>query len=386
MKIKVVIVFGTRPEAIKLASLIILLKQDTRFELFVCVTGQHNEMLYQVLDLFAIKPDIDFRIMLPGQSLSILTSRLISSLSDYFLKLKPDIVLVQGDTTTAFCASLSSFYAQTPVGHIEAGLRTGNLYSPWPEEGNRTLISKIANFHFAPTILNKMNLLNEGIIEKNIFVTGNTVIDTLLMTVNKIILDPPYIKELPISLQPSTIGNKRIVLITGHRRESFGKGFKNICKAIAELAINFPDVYFVFPAHLNPNVQEPVNRYLNQKSLPKSGRNIYLIKPLDYLEFVALMNISHLIITDSGGIQEEAPSLGKPVLVIRDETERIEAVNSGTVKLIGTEQLSIVTETTFLLSNREAYEKMALATNPYGEGNSSKKIIEECYNLLKKKN
>jgi UDP-N-acetylglucosamine 2-epimerase (non-hydrolysing) len=369
MKKKISVIFGTRPEAIKLAPVVLALKQHPIFDCRVCVTAQHREMLDQVLEVFDIVPDADLNLMKSNQSLAELTSRAIESLDKYMTDEKPDMVLVQGDTTTVFCAALTAFYHRIPVGHVEAGLRTGNLYAPWPEEANRVLASRLATLHFAPTENARKNLLNEGISPDNIFITGNTVIDSLFIALDKIRTYPPEIPGLG-----RNISDKQIVLITGHRRENFGKGFENICKAIATLAERFPKVQFVYPVHLNPNVSEPVNHILGKAKY----NNIHLIKPLSYLPFVALMNQAKLILTDSGGIQEEAPSLGKPVLVMRDTTERPEAVQSGTVKLVGTDDNKIVDETKRLLTDRAAYEEMAHAHNPYGDGKAAGRIVDFC--------
>jgi len=369
MKKKISVIFGTRPEAIKLAPVILALKAHPEFECRVCVTAQHREMLDQVLEVFDIVPDTDMNLMKPNQTLAELTSRAIESLDKYMANEKPDMVLIQGDTTTVFCAALTAFYHHIPVGHVEAGLRTGNMYAPWPEEANRVLASRLTALHFAPTQLSKQNLLNEGISADTIFVTGNTVIDALILALHKI-KESPY--EIP-GLSRDVLRSP-IVLITGHRRENFGKGFENICNAIATLSDKFPKVRFVYPVHLNPNVSEPVNRILGKAKY----NNIHLIKPLSYLPFVALMNQAKLILTDSGGIQEEAPSLGKPVLVMRETTERPEAVHAGTVKLVGTDDNKIIDETTTLLTDDAAYEEMARAHNPYGDGNAAERIIELC--------
>jgi UDP-N-acetylglucosamine 2-epimerase (non-hydrolysing) len=365
---KIAAVFGTRPEAIKLAPVILALKADDRFNCRVCITAQHREMLDQVLDVFGIVPDIDLNLMQSNQTLTALTIRAIESLGRYFSDEQPDIVMVQGDTTTVFCAAIAAFYHHIPVAHVEAGLRTFNLNSPWPEEGNRVLTSHLAELHFAPTATSRVNLLREGIPENRIFVTGNTVIDALFIALEKIKYKPP---ALPALLQHflNRDSTERLVLITGHRRENFGEGLHNICRAIDELAASFPEISFIYPVHLNPNVQKPVKIAL-------SGRpNIHLIDPLNYLPFVALINRSTLIMTDSGGVQEEAPSLGKPVLVMRDTTERPEAVEMGTVKLVGTDVTAIVTQATKLLTDDKAYAAMASAINPYGDGKATERII-----------
>lgn len=371
---KTLCVFGTRPEAIKMAPLAIALAEDSRFEAKVCVTGQHREMLDQVLDLFSLRPDYDLNVMKPGQDLTDVTTSILQGLKKVFAEFKPDIILVHGDTATTFAASLAAYYQQIPVAHVEAGLRTGNLLSPWPEEGNRKLTGALAKLHFAPTETSKRNLLREGISDSDIVVTGNTVIDALVDVVDRLANDE---KLKNIAAEPTSFlgGNKKIILVTGHRRESFGGGFERICQALREVATRYPEVDIVYPVHLNPNVREPVNRLLSD--LP----NIHLIAPLDYLPFVYLMSISYLILTDSGGIQEEAPSLGKPVLVMRDTTERPEAVAAGTVQLVGTETDKIVSSLTLLLDNREAYERMSFAHNPYGDGEACKRILEALISL-----
>ncbi len=344
-----------------MAPLIHALASDKRFEARVCVTAQHREMLDQVLELFEIIPDYDLNIMKPGQDLTDVTCGILQGLKPVLAEFKPDYVLVHGDTATTFSTSVAAYYEQVKVGHVEAGLRTGNIYSPWPEEGNRKLTGAIANLHFAPTELSKQNLINENVPESNIVVTGNTVIDALLEVIEKLETNSTLSNEL--AQQFNFLNNDmRMVLITGHRRESFGGGFERICEAIAQLAKKYPDVEFVYPMHLNPNVREPVNRLL------KNLNNVFLIEPLDYLPFVYLMNKAYLLLTDSGGIQEEAPSLGKPVLVMRDTTERPEAVEAGTVKLVGTQVEVIVTELSTLLSNESAYKEMSFAHNPYGDG------------------
>lgn len=367
--IKVLSVFGTRPEAIKMAQLVKKLKQDKRFESKVCVTGQHREMLDQVLELFSIVPDFDLAIMKSGQDLTDITSSILIGMKDVFSEFKPDVILVHGDTATTFAASLAAYYQQIPVAHVEAGLRTGNIYSPWPEEGNRKLTCALTEIHLAPTENSKDNLLKENIPESNITVTGNTVIDALLEVVNKLETETGLNERFKNQFNFLSEG-KRLVLVTGHRRESFGGGFERICQALVEVAKQHEDVQIVYPMHLNPNVREPVNRLLQDVS------NIHLIEPLDYLPFVYLMNKSHLILTDSGGIQEEAPSLGKPVLVMRDTTERPEAVEAGTVKLVGTDKETIVQALNELLINKEAYEQMAFAHNPYGDGKASERICD----------
>jgi UDP-N-acetylglucosamine 2-epimerase (non-hydrolysing) len=367
-KKRILTVFGTRPEAIKMAPLVHALAADERFEAKVCVTAQHREMLDQVLGLFEITPDYDLNLMKPGQDLTDITCGILQGLMPVLKEFKPDYVLVHGDTATTLSTTLASYYQQIKVGHVEAGLRTGNIYSPWPEEGNRKLTGAIADLHFAPTETSKQNLLQENIDPKKIIVTGNTVIDALLEVIKKFETNV----ELKLTLQTQfnfLDSNKRLVLITGHRRESFGGGFERICEAIAQLGKEFPGVEFVYPMHLNPNVREPVNRLLANLS------NVFLIEPLDYLPFVYLMNKSYVLLTDSGGIQEEAPSLGKPVLVMRDTTERPEAVDAGTVKLVGTSVETIVAELKLLLSNEKAYKTMSFSHNPYGDGKACASIL-----------
>jgi len=373
---KVAIIFGTRPEAIKLAPVILALKNDPRFSCQVCVTAQHREMLDQVLDVFGIKPDVDLDLMEPNQTLAGLTARAVEAIDRFLAKSKPDLVLVQGDTTTTFCAALVAFYHHIPVGHVEAGLRTGNLDSPWPEEANRVLATRLTTLHFAPTELNRQNLLKERVAPERVFVTGNTVIDALFLARDIIKEHPPAVPGLPEALADA--GGPRLVLITGHRRESFGPGFEAICKAIAELARRFPETAFVYPVHLNPNVRKPVNQILRGAGTS----NIHLIDPLPYLPFVAMMNRSAVILSDSGGVQEEAPSLGKPVLVMRDTTERPEAVIAGTVKLVGADEGKIVEETGKLLTDKAAYDEMARAHNPYGDGKATGRIVAACADFL----
>ena len=376
---KISLIFGTRPEAIKLCPLVKTINDTEGLTADVCVTGQHREMLDQILNIFNVKPDCDLNLMKPNQTLAGLTSRAISKIDDYLSSATPDIVVVQGDTTTVFCAALCAFYHKIPVGHVEAGLRTWNKNSPFPEEINRVLTSRVADMHFAPTATSKANLLKEGIDENTISVTGNTVIDALLQVVNKTRLEPPHVSELPDHLQPGTSSDKdKIVLITGHRRENFGTGFENICQAIARLATDYPDINFVYPMHLNPNVREPVARILGDFT----GRNVFLIEPLDYYHFVAMMDKAEIILTDSGGVQEEAPSLGQPVLVMRDTTERPEAVEMGTVKLVGTNQDSIYDNVSLLLDDPLAYRKMANAVNPYGDGKACQRITSLIKNQI----
>jgi len=374
-KIRVSVIFGTRPEAIKLAPVILELKKHKAIDCRVCVTAQHRQMLDQVLEVFGIVPDVDLQLMRPNQTLAGLTARAIAALDGYMGEVKPDIVLVQGDTTTVFVATLVSFYHQVPVGHVEAGLRTGNLYSPWPEEANRVLTSHVAALHFPPTEISRNNLVREGIDPKQIVVTGNTVIDALFHTLRRVKKSPPAIEGLDGGLMKGRRA-PRIVLITGHRRENFGKGFESICRAIRELARRFSDVQFIYPVHLNPNVRAPVTKMLGKdggRPLP----NVHLIEPLPYLPFVALMDRSTLILTDSGGIQEEAPSIGKPVLVLRDTSERPEAITVGTAKLVGTSREGIVRETAKLLTDEKAYAAMSRKSNPYGDGKAAKRIVAE---------
>lgn len=382
---KVTIVFGTRPEAIKLAPVIHALKKIDRIRCKVCVTGQHRHMLDQVLDVMDIKPDLDLNLMQPNQTVGGLTARAIQALDEAFAKDRPDLVLVQGDTTTVFCAALAAFYHHIPVGHVEAGLRTGDLQAPWPEEANRVLTSRLTRLHFAPTNTSKTNLRKEGVSMARIFVTGNTVIDALFFMMKQVRKNPPTIDGLPPSLQivdrKSRIGHK-IVLITGHRRESFGEGFQDICRAIAELARRFPHVHFIYPVHLNPNVRAPVKQILGGGNNGRILPNIHLIEPVSYREFVALMNRAHVILTDSGGVQEEAPSLGKPVLVMRDTTERPEAVKAGTVKLVGTNFNRIVRGVSRLLADPKAYRAMAHSHNPYGDGCAARRIAKIVLDFL----
>ena len=368
-KKRILTVFGTRPEAIKMGPLVHMLGADERFEAKVCVTAQHREMLDQVLELFEITPDYDLNLMKPGQDLTDITCGILKGLKPILAEFKPDYVIVHGDTATTLSTTLASYYQQIKVCHVEAGLRTGNIYSPWPEEGNRKLTGAITDLHFAPTENSKHNLLKENISEGKIIITGNTVIDALLEVIVK--LDTNVELKNTLETQFDFLNSdKRLVLITGHRRESFGGGFERICEAIAQMAKAFPDVEFVYPMHLNPNVREPVNRLL------KGLTNVFLIEPLDYLPFVYLMNKSYVLLTDSGGIQEEAPSLGKPVLVMRDTTERPEAVDAGTVKLVGTTVQTIVTELTELLLSEENYKKMSFAHNPYGDGIACQRIAD----------
>lgn len=372
-KKKVLTVFGTRPEAIKMAPIVHGLVQDERFESRCCVTAQHREMLDQVLELFDIVPDYDLNLMKPGQSLNNITAAVVKGIKPILEEFKPDIVLVHGDTATTFSASLAAYYEKIRIGHVEAGLRTGDLYSPWPEEGNRRLVATLANYHFAPTESSKVNLERENVPSEEIYVTGNSVIDALLMVKEKLNSNEKLKKELDkrfFYLDSS----KKMILVTGHRRESFGEGFENICKSLATLAKERNDVQIVYPMHLNPHVREPVNRILS------SLNNVFLIEPEEYLPFVYLMNRSHIILTDSGGIQEEAPSLGKPVLVMRNTTERPEAVKAGTVKLVGTNSSTIITELMKLLDDIGYYNAMSFAHNPYGNGKAAENIINLLYN------
>jgi len=367
--VKVLTVFGTRPEAIKMAPLVQALAQDPAFESRLCVTAQHREMLDQVLRLFRLQPDYDLNIMRPEQGLTEITCRILEGMKTVLLDFKPDIVLVHGDTTTTLAASLAAFYQQIPVGHVEAGLRTGDLASPWPEEGNRKLTGHLARLHFTPTARSRQNLLQENLPDARIIVTGNTVIDALLWVRDQVLDDTSLNAELA-ARYPFLDPAKKLVLVTGHRRESFGDGFERICSALAQIARQHPEAQIVYPVHLNPNVSEPVNRIL-------SGiENIILIEPQEYLPFVWLMNRAWLILTDSGGIQEEAPSLGKPVLVMRDTTERPEAVDAGTVRLVGTDIARIVASVGELLSDDEAWQAMSHAHNPYGDGKACGRILQ----------
>lgn len=373
MKKIISFIFGTRPEAIKLSPLILALKNHPEIETHVCVTGQHREMLDQVLEVFGVVPDVDLELMQPNQTLAGLTAKAISAIDGYLTKLKPDMLLVQGDTTTVFCAALCAFYHRIPIGHVEAGLRTWNKFSPFPEETNRVLATHLSTLHFAPTNNSRNNLVREGISPDRIYITGNTVIDALYLALDKVKANPSVIPSLPKEIMTN---GQLLVLITGHRRENFGEGFNNICSAIKSLASQFPKVAFVYPVHLNPNVQEPVFRLLDKK------RNIHLIEPLSYLPFIALMNRATIILTDSGGVQEEAPSLGKPVLVMRETTERPEAVEMGTVNLVGTSKEKIIYTASRLLTDEKAYNAMANAVNPYGDGKATGRIIAACLQFL----
>lgn len=382
--IKVMLVFGTRPEAIKMCPLVKeFQKHNDGFETIVCVTGQHREMLDQVLNIFEVKPDYDLNIMKQGQDLYDVTARVLTGMRDVFKECKPDVVLVHGDTTTSTAAALAAFYQQIPVGHVEAGLRTHNIYSPWPEEMNRQITGRIATYNFSPTPLSESNLKAEKA-QGNIYVTGNTVIDALHMVVNKLKNDETLAKEQETILKQAgydvnrLADGKKLVLITGHRRENFGEGFIHMVTAIKDLKNKYPDVDFVYPMHLNPNVRKPIHEVFGE-DLSNLG-NMFFIEPLQYLEFVYLMEKATIVLTDSGGIQEEAPGLGKPVLVMRDTTERPEALASGTVHLVGTDYQKIMDEVSTLLEDEQAYEKMSKAVNPYGDGKACERIVE----ILKK--
>ena len=371
--LKVMLVFGTRPEAIKMAPLVKeLQKHEDAFQIIVCATGQHRQLLDQVLKLFDIVPDYDLNIMKQGQDLYDVTARVLTGLRDVLQEARPDVVLVHGDTTTSTAAALAAFYQQIPVGHVEAGLRTHNIYSPWPEEMNRQLTGRIATWHFAPTALSRENLLREAVADDHIVVTGNTVIDALYWVVNKIKTDAALNDELGNLLEQAGYdvhrldNGRKLVLITGHRRENFGDGFIHMCTAIRDLTQKYPDVDFVYPMHLNPNVRKPIHEVFGE-DLTGLG-NMFFIEPLEYLSFVYLMEKAAIVLTDSGGIQEEAPGLGKPVLVMRDTTERPEALAAGTVKLVGTDYAKIVGEVSTLLEDAAAYERMSKAVNPYGDG------------------
>ncbi len=376
---KISAIFGTRPEAIKLAPVIQTLKGESDISCHVCVTGQHRQMLDQVLEVFEIIPDTDLNLMRPNQTLAGLTSRAIAAIARYLQLEKPDLVLVQGDTTTVFCAALAAFYQRIPVAHVEAGLRTGNMDSPWPEEANRVLTTRLTALHFAPTQVARQHLLREGVSDQTIFVTGNTVIDALFIALQKVHHQLPLVPGMPAELLANGCP---LVLITGHRRENFGGGFEDICHAIAELARRFPETHFVYPVHLNPNVREPVQRILRAGG---AQNNVHLTEPLSYLPFVAMMERSTFILTDSGGVQEEAPSLGKPVLVMRTTTERPEAVTAGTVKLVGTDFETIVAQAARLLTDQHAYLEMSRAHNPYGDGHAAARIVGQCVTFLKER-
>lgn len=386
----ILLVFGTRPEAIKMAPLVKMLAgRPTVFRTVVCVSGQHRSMLDQVLEVFDITPDFDLNIMRPGQDLYDVTARVLTGMRDVLAQVRPDVVLVHGDTTTSTAAALAAFYGQVPVGHVEAGLRTHNVMSPWPEEMNRQITGRIASIHFAPTSLGRDNLLKEGVDDSRIIVTGNTVIDALHLVVDRIDADQQLSESLDAQLKAagydcSRIENGRhLVLVTGHRRENFGIGFISICNALKTLAERFPDVDFVYPMHLNPNVRRPIAQVFGEDH--DSLTNVFFIEPLEYLSFVRLMSRSHVVLTDSGGIQEEAPGLGKPVLVMRDTTERPEALDAGTVRLVGTDYDRIVSEMTRLLTDNDAYAEMSRAVNPYGDGRASLRIADAIADFLTNK-
>lgn len=377
---KLMLVFGTRPEAIKMAPLVKEFQKNTQdFQTIVTVTGQHRQMLDQVLDIFEINPDYDLNIMQQGQDLYDVTTRVLIGMRDVLKEARPDVVLVHGDTTTSMAVALAAFYLQIPVGHVEAGLRTYNIYSPWPEEMNRQITGRIATFHFAPTLLSKRNLVKEGVNSDSIVVTGNTVIDALFQVVHKIKTSVTLEKELESLLQSAGYdvsrlgGGKKLVLITGHRRENFGDGFISMCSAIKDLSEQYSEVDFVYPMHLNPNVRKPIHKVFGENL--NDLKNMFFIEPLEYLSFVYLMEKSNIVLTDSGGIQEEAPSLGKPVLVMRDTTERPEALEAGTVKLVGTNYDKIVSEVSALLDDEDYYNQMRQAVNPYGDGLACRRII-----------
>ena len=382
---RIMLVFGTRPEAIKMCPLVKeFQKHPESFETIVCVTGQHREMLDQVLQIFDVKPDYDLNIMKQGQDLYDVTARVLVGMRDILDSVKPDVVLVHGDTTTSMAAAMAAFYRQIPVGHVEAGLRTHNLYSPWPEEMNRQVTGRIANYNFAPTALSRQNLLDERVPEEKITVTGNTVIDALHWVVENVMKKGYKPSDPSVASLPQ--GDRRLVLITGHRRENFGDGFISMCTAIRDLARKYPEVDFVYPMHLNPNVRKPIREVFGEMAdqvghdggvIPGSTGNLFFIEPLDYLDFVYLMSRSYIVLTDSGGIQEEAPGLGKPVLVMRDTTERPEALEAGTVRLVGTDYDKIMTEVSALLDDRNHYEAMSHAVNPYGDGKACPRIVEK---------
>jgi UDP-N-acetylglucosamine 2-epimerase (non-hydrolysing) len=374
LTIKVLVVFGTRPEAIKMAPLCQALKRDSsHFETIVCVTAQHREMLDQALEIFSIKPDVDMNVMKEGQDLIDITSSVIRGMRGIFKQYNPDIVLVHGDTTTTLATAIASFYSEIPLGHVEAGLRTNDIWAPYPEEFNRQVVSKATKLHFSPTNQSKNNLLKEGFLDQNIYITGNTVIDSLFWVLEKLENDSHKNKKITSELMDQLcfdFKSKKYILITGHRRENFGKGFLEICDALNDLATKYPDINFVYPVHLNPNVAKPVSSKLGYL------KNIYLLEPLNYEAFVYLLKYCYFVITDSGGIQEEAPSLGKPVLVMREVTERPEAVSAGTVRLVGADKQKIINGVTELIENSDSYSKMSLAHNPYGDGHASTRIIE----------
>lgn len=376
--IKIIVVFGTRPEAIKMSPIVLNLKNDPKFDLRVAVTGQHKEMLNQVLELFDINPDYNLDIMKKNQTLTDISSNILVGMNEVFSSFHPDLILVHGDTATTFSSALSAYYHKIPVAHVEAGLRTGNILSPWPEEGNRKLTSTITELHFAPTAQSKENLLKENIDSDKVIITGNTVIDAL-MTITSKLQENNTLKQQLDNHFSFLDPNKRLILVTGHRRENLGQGFENIFSALAEIASQFSDIQIIYPLHLNPKVREPAERILKNKP------NVFLVEPLDYLPFIYLMNRSYMILTDSGGIQEEAPSLGKPVLVLRDTTERPEAIAAGTVKLVGTNKKKIIEECKVLLQQEAAYNAMSYAHNPYGDGKASGKIKEALLNFFENK-
>lgn len=376
--LKTLCVFGTRPEAIKMAPIIAKLNTNNFFENKVCVTGQHQQMLYTVLDLFGISPDFNLNVMTTNQDINHLTAKVLTGLTEIFELFSPDILFVHGDTTTTLAATLCAYYHKIPVAHIEAGLRTGDIYLPWPEEGNRKVSDALSTWFFAPTTLAKNNLLQEGVNEDKIIVTGNTVIDALVIALDKIDRQPHLLDKLNQQFHYLR-QNHKMILVTGHRRESFGDGFKRICRAITLIAEKHPDIDIVYPVHLNPNVHEPVHQMLGKL------KNVYLIETLDYLAFIYLMRRSYLILTDSGGVQEEAPSLGIPVLVMRDKTERQESINAGTVKLVGTDELSISSNVEELLTNYSVYQEMQKKQNPYGDGHASSRIISALESFLREK-
>lgn len=374
------LVFGTRPEAIKMCPLVKeFQKYPQDFETVVCVTGQHREMLDQVLEIFGVKPDYDLNIMKQGQDLYDVTARVLTGMRDVLDSVKPDVVLVHGDTTTSMAAAMAAFYRQIPVGHVEAGLRTHNIYSPWPEEMNRQITGRIATYDFAPTPLSRQNLLDEGVDSEKITVTGNTVIDALHWVVENVLENGYVPKDPSVAALPRR--ERRLVLITGHRRENFGDGFISMCTAIRDLARKYPEVDFVYPMHLNPNVRKPIREVfgieISRQARNDKEKNLFFIEPLDYLDFVFLMSRSYIVLTDSGGIQEEAPGLGKPVLVMRDTTERPEALDAGTVHLVGTDYDRIMNEVSALLDDRNHYEAMSHAVNPYGDGKACPRIVEK---------
>ena len=380
-KKKILLVFGTRPEAIKMCPLVKeFQKYPNDFETVVCVTGQHREMLDQVLEIFGVKPDYDLDIMKQGQDLYDVTARVLTGMRDVLDEVKPDVVLVHGDTTTSMAAAMAAFYRQIPVGHVEAGLRTHNLYSPWPEEMNRQVTGRIAEYDFAPTPLSRQNLLDEGVPEERITVTGNTVIDALHWVVENV-LAKGYVPKDSFVSHGLPRNDRKLILITGHRRENFGEGFISMCTAIRDLARKYPEVDFVYPMHLNPNVRKPIREVfgmeISRQARNDKEKNLHFIEPLDYLDFVYLMSRSYIVLTDSGGIQEEAPGLGKPVLVMRDTTERPEALEAGTVKLVGTDYDRIVLEVSSLLDDPAVYDTMSHAVNPYGDGKACPRIVEK---------